>query len=169
MTSMARTTAFPTGHYRGHAGAGRDHHARRRLAEQCVDGEAHDPELARRGIQITRRLTDRGGRVMYPLTVQISTRDSVLQKEIRQQYVVHTRAPPLGAVQDFLACIHPLEVSLTMAESHSFDIVSEVNLQRWTTPVHQARKEIGQRYDFKGSQSSLEPQRQGAPAHPPVG
>jgi len=30
---------------------------------------------------------------MYPLTVQISTRDSVLQKEIRQQYVVHTRHP----------------------------------------------------------------------------
>jgi len=59
-------------------------------------------------------------------------------------------------VQDFLACIHPLEVSLTMAESHSFDIVSEVNLQEVDNAVHQARKEIGQRYDFKGSQSSLE-------------
>lgn len=30
---------------------------------------------------------------MHPLTVQISTRDSVLQKEIRQQYVVQTRHP----------------------------------------------------------------------------
>jgi len=43
-----------------------------------------------------------------------------------------------------------------MAESHSFDIVSEVNLQEVDNAVHQARKEIGQRYDFKGSQSSLE-------------
>ena len=43
-----------------------------------------------------------------------------------------------------------------MAETHSFDIVSEINLQEVDNAVHQARKEIGQRYDFKGSQSSIE-------------
>ncbi len=43
-----------------------------------------------------------------------------------------------------------------MAASLSFDIVSEVNLQEVDNAVNQARKEIGQRYDFKGSGSSLE-------------
>ena len=30
---------------------------------------------------------------MHPLTVQIITRDNVLQKEIQQQYVVQTKHP----------------------------------------------------------------------------
>jgi len=30
---------------------------------------------------------------MYPLSIEISTRDSILQREIRQQYVVQTRHP----------------------------------------------------------------------------
>ncbi|MEP0822643.1 MAG: YajQ family cyclic di-GMP-binding protein [Ignavibacterium sp.] len=43
-----------------------------------------------------------------------------------------------------------------MAQTNSFDIVSEVNLQEVDNALNQARKEIGQRYDFKGSKSSLE-------------
>jgi cyclic-di-GMP-binding protein len=43
-----------------------------------------------------------------------------------------------------------------MADAFSFDIVSEVNLQEVDNAVHQALKEIGQRYDFKGSKSSIE-------------
>jgi uncharacterized protein YajQ (UPF0234 family) len=43
-----------------------------------------------------------------------------------------------------------------MADSFSFDIVSEVNLQEVDNAVNQALKEIGQRYDFKGSKSSIE-------------
>jgi hypothetical protein len=43
-----------------------------------------------------------------------------------------------------------------MADTHSFDIVSEVNLQEVDNGVNQAIKEIGQRYDFKGSKSSIE-------------
>ncbi len=42
-----------------------------------------------------------------------------------------------------------------MADTSSFDIVSEVNLQEVDNAVNQARKEIGQRYDFKGSKSSI--------------
>jgi uncharacterized protein YajQ (UPF0234 family) len=42
-----------------------------------------------------------------------------------------------------------------MAE-HSFDIVSKVDLQEVSNAVQQALKEIGQRYDFKGSKSSIE-------------
>ena len=38
----------------------------------------------------------------------------------------------------------------------SFDIVSEVNLQEVDNAVNQAMKEIGQRYDFKGSKCSIE-------------
>jgi cyclic-di-GMP-binding protein len=43
-----------------------------------------------------------------------------------------------------------------MPENFSFDIVSEVNLQEVDNAVNQALKEIGQRYDFKGSKSSIE-------------
>ncbi len=41
-------------------------------------------------------------------------------------------------------------------DANSFDIVSEVNLQEVDNAVNQALKEIGQRYDFKGSKSSIE-------------
>lgn len=43
-----------------------------------------------------------------------------------------------------------------MADAYSFDIVSEVNLQEVDNAVNQARKEITQRYDFKGSKSSID-------------
>jgi len=39
---------------------------------------------------------------------------------------------------------------------HSFDIVSRVDLQEVSNAVDQAMKEIKQRYDFKGSKSSIE-------------
>jgi len=43
-----------------------------------------------------------------------------------------------------------------MAETFSFDIVSEVNLQETDNAINQARKEIVQRYDFKGSKSTID-------------
>lgn len=43
-----------------------------------------------------------------------------------------------------------------MADSSSFDIVSEVNMQEVDNAINQARKEIAQRYDFKGSRSAIE-------------
>ena len=43
-----------------------------------------------------------------------------------------------------------------MADEHSFDIVCEVDMQEVTNAVNQAVKEIGQRFDFKGSKSSIE-------------
>ncbi len=42
-----------------------------------------------------------------------------------------------------------------MAKDCSFDIVSEVNMQEVDNAVNQATKEIGQRFDFRGSKSSL--------------
>lgn len=42
-----------------------------------------------------------------------------------------------------------------MADS-SFDIVSEINLQELDNAVVQAQKEIGTRYDFKGTAASIE-------------
>jgi uncharacterized protein YajQ (UPF0234 family) len=39
---------------------------------------------------------------------------------------------------------------------NSFDIVSEINWQEIDNAVNQARKEIQQRYDFKGSKSSID-------------
>jgi uncharacterized protein YajQ (UPF0234 family) len=43
-----------------------------------------------------------------------------------------------------------------MAAASSFDVTSSVDLQEVDNAVNQARKEIGQRYDFKGSTASIE-------------
>lgn len=42
----------------------------------------------------------------------------------------------------------------------SFDIVSEVDLQEADNAVNQAAKEIATRYDFKGSKSSIEREKE---------
>ena len=42
-----------------------------------------------------------------------------------------------------------------MAADHSFDIVSEVNLQEMDNAVNQAIKEVTTRYDFKGTAASI--------------
>lgn len=41
-------------------------------------------------------------------------------------------------------------------ESFSFDIVSEADLQEVDNAVNQARKELAQRFDFKGSKASID-------------
>ncbi len=43
-----------------------------------------------------------------------------------------------------------------MAKDHSFDVVSEVDMQEVDNAVQQAKKELDQRFDFKGSNSSIE-------------
>ena len=43
-----------------------------------------------------------------------------------------------------------------MAEQSSFDITSNVDLQEVDNALNQARKEVAQRYDFKGSKASIE-------------
>lgn len=43
-----------------------------------------------------------------------------------------------------------------MADEHSFDIVCKVDMQEVLNSVNQATKEISQRFDFKGSKSSME-------------
>ncbi|MFH0984553.1 MAG: YajQ family cyclic di-GMP-binding protein [Candidatus Omnitrophota bacterium] len=43
-----------------------------------------------------------------------------------------------------------------MAQLPSFDIVSQIDLQEIDNAVNQAKKELLTRFDFKGSQSSLE-------------
>jgi hypothetical protein len=43
-----------------------------------------------------------------------------------------------------------------MAKESSFDVVSEVDMQEVRNAVDQARREITQRYDFKGTDSSIE-------------
>lgn len=42
-----------------------------------------------------------------------------------------------------------------MAKDCSFDIVSEVDMQEMDNAVNQTTKEIGQRYDFKGSKAEI--------------
>jgi cyclic-di-GMP-binding protein len=42
-----------------------------------------------------------------------------------------------------------------MAQNYSFDITTGVDLQEVDNAVNQASKEVGQRYDFRGSQCTL--------------
>jgi len=42
-----------------------------------------------------------------------------------------------------------------MAQDHTFDIVSKVNLQEVRNAVQQAQKELGTRFDFQGSSASV--------------
>lgn len=43
-----------------------------------------------------------------------------------------------------------------MANSYSFDIVSTVDMQEVDNAINQAKKEISQRYDFKGSKVEIQ-------------
>lgn len=43
-----------------------------------------------------------------------------------------------------------------MADEHSFDIVSKVDIQEVLNAIQQAMKEISQRFDFKDSKSNIE-------------
>ena len=43
-----------------------------------------------------------------------------------------------------------------MAQDFSFDVVSKTDMQEVANAVQQARKELAQRFDFKGSKSSIE-------------
>lgn len=43
-----------------------------------------------------------------------------------------------------------------MADEHSFDIASKIDLQEVLNAVQQSMKEIGQRFDFRGSKSNIE-------------
>lgn len=43
-----------------------------------------------------------------------------------------------------------------MADEHSFDVACEVDMQEVLNAINQATKEIGQRFDFKGSKSAIE-------------
>jgi cyclic-di-GMP-binding protein len=43
-----------------------------------------------------------------------------------------------------------------MASTYSFDVVSEVDMQEVDNAVNQAKKEIDQRYDFKGSKTEID-------------
>jgi cyclic-di-GMP-binding protein len=47
----------------------------------------------------------------------------------------------------------------SMAAQVSFDVTSTIDLQEVDNAVNQARKEITQRYDFKGSKSSIDLKR----------
>jgi uncharacterized protein YajQ (UPF0234 family) len=49
-----------------------------------------------------------------------------------------------------------------MAKDSSFDVVSQVDMQEVRNAVDQARREISQRFDFKGTSSSIELAKEGA-------
>lgn len=48
-----------------------------------------------------------------------------------------------------------------MAKDSSFDVVSQVDMQKMDNAVNQVKKEIDQRYDFRGSNASIELEEKG--------
>ena len=42
-----------------------------------------------------------------------------------------------------------------MAQQNSFDIISKIDLAEVTNAINQAMKEVQQRFDFKGSKSTI--------------
>ena len=42
-----------------------------------------------------------------------------------------------------------------MADSHAFDVVSEVDRQEVDNALNQAKKELAQRFDFKGTGTDI--------------
>jgi len=43
-----------------------------------------------------------------------------------------------------------------MAKDNSFNVVSQVDMQEMDNAVNQVKKEIAQRYDFRGSAASID-------------
>ena len=52
--------------------------------------------------------------------------------------------------------VAPANMTLPMAEQNSFDITSNVDLQEVDNALNQARKEVAQRYDFKGTKAAID-------------
>jgi uncharacterized protein YajQ (UPF0234 family) len=64
---------------------------------------------------------------------------NILRRNKRDDYATPGRRPPN-----------------LMAQNASFDVTTGVDLQEVDNAINQAQKEIAQRYDFKGSSSSIE-------------
>ena len=47
-----------------------------------------------------------------------------------------------------------------MAKDASFDIVSEINMQEVANAINQTKKEIQQRYDFKGTKTTIDVEKE---------
>ena len=58
-----------------------------------------------------------------------------------------------------LLTFHNPSQRIAMAQLNSFDVTTGVDMQEVDNAVNQSQKEIGQRYDFKGSKSTIEFQR----------
>ena len=48
-----------------------------------------------------------------------------------------------------------------MARTYSFDVTSDIDMPEVDNAVNQASKEIGQRFDFKGSNAAIESRSEG--------
>lgn len=57
--------------------------------------------------------------------------------------------------------IHSTLFQIHMADTYSFDIVSEIDMQEVDNAVQQASKEVQQRYDLKASNSTIELDKKG--------
>jgi len=74
---------------------------------------------------------------------------SVLFAEVFEDRPEELDAAPVVAVT-----LHKSQID--MASQFSFDVVSEVEQQELDNAINQAKKEVEQRYDFKGSNTTIE-------------
>jgi uncharacterized protein YajQ (UPF0234 family) len=71
-----------------------------------------------------------------------------LSRLVYSQIPLATRAPTLGTDDD--------NSHVTCLTMPSFDVVSEIDIQEVRNAVDQVAREIGTRYDFKGTNSTIE-------------
>src|SRR5512133_987227 len=61
-----------------------------------------------------------------------------------------------GSRPAFVVRYTPSDHGILMAQQSSFDVTTGVDMQEVDNAINQAQKEIAQRYDFKGSNASIE-------------
>ena len=74
---------------------------------------------------------------------------------LRRHKPADLQSAPFGRLGTDPQGIKPIGLSI-VSTMPSFDVISEVDRQELKNAVDQAQREIGQRYDFKNTDSSIE-------------
>jgi uncharacterized protein YajQ (UPF0234 family) len=95
----------------------------------------------------------RGSRQIRPARLKLASRP--------RRYSTGTPPPALATIGGLIPAIlasriDPFRGFSTVADSHSFDVVSEINQAEMHNAIVQAQHEIAVRFDFKGTRASIE-------------
>ena len=95
--------------------------------------------------------------LQYKVALAQAPHAAVNQKARWPRYVGHHLSRLRGRNQILgVQTAPPHRLTTLMAQTASFDVTTGVDLQEVDNAINQAQKEIAQRYDFKGSKSSID-------------